>query len=323
MQNPAQQVTVTAPKDWNLFESTLAKEVAVSGLGLHTGRKASVRILPRSGGKGERGILFTRPGRANSAIAVSPGKRRWENHPLCSTMKAPDGSLFRTVEHLLAALLFCQIDHAIIELEGEEIPILDGSAAEWAGALRAGGRRSLPFPKAFLRITAPCEYCFGVRSRYFVEPAPACRITVSNKDIGFERQTWEGDMTPARFAGEIAPARSYGGLFAGLAAMALGYLGGMPVLRGARLSSVAATFNKRVIGGPRFPDEFIRHRVLDICGDFSIIGAPVLGHFHIVQPSHRRNHKFMRHVFRQRRDAWEWVSFSPQGEKDYCRVKGR
>lgn len=299
------------PVGWNVTEGTLGAGTIVSGVGLHTGRKVTLRLFPRSGDGNERGILFRRAGQPESSVLIDPRKRRWAEQPLCSTLRAPNGALFRTVEHLLASLLFCEIDHALVEMDGEEVPILDGSAKEWVSVLHACGRVALSKPKLFLRVKAPDEFRFGAWSKYSVEPAEAYKLTVSIVESGFGPLSWEGELTPALFAAEVAPARSYGRVTHGLAAMAAGFALGMPLLRGARLSSVAAIFNKRVIGGLRFPDEFARHRALDACGDFSIAAAPLLGHFRAFRPSHRRNMKFMRRILLRRQDIWEWAVFSP------------
>lgn len=301
---------LSAPvRGWSLFEGTLARELLISGTGLHTGRKVSVRIFPRTGEGEDRGILFRRLGSPTSSVSLDPHRKYWVLYPLCSTLRASDGTLFRTVEHLLASLLFCEIDHATVELDGEEVPILDGSAQEWVQTLQACGRISLARPKRFLRIKEQHACKYGTVCSYTVKPAETYRITLANHDRGFGISSWEGDMTPQAFAQKIAPARSYGRITYGVAAMAAGYLLGKPLLRGANFSSVAAIFNNRVIGGTRFADEFVRHRVLDLCGDFAIAGAPVLGEFRIMQPSHRRNLRFMRHIVRQCPDIWEWAVF--------------
>ena len=311
MHDAAPTPPIPAPAGWRLFESTLGSVVTLTGAGLHTGRKVTAHLFPRSGQGEERGILFRRTGSATGAVTVNFRKKFWLIQPLCSTLRAPDGTLYRTVEHLLASLLFCEIDHAVVELDEEEVPILDGSANEWLAAIQAAGRVSLPCPKRFIRITGDCEYRFGERSSYFVEPCDAYRVSMTVQERGFAVQQWSGDLTPAEFAREVAPSRSYGSVKFGLACMAAGYLLGKPLLRGARLSSVAAIVNKRIVGGARFPDEFVRHRVLDICGDFACSGGPLLGHFRISQPTHRRNLRFIRYIIRQRPDIWEWVTFPP------------
>lgn len=298
------------PYGWNLFEGTLAHEAVLSGPGLHTGRMCRVRILPRSGIAEDRGLLLRRTDSpAGEKAEVRPDYRFWRNHPLCSTLQAKNGKLFRTVEHLLAALMFCEVDHAIVEMDSEEVPILDGSALGWVAVLQKSERVALPVPKAFIRIRRPFEYRFSSDCLYAAEPAETYAVNALIKERSFGIQTWEGDLTPPFFGQDIAPARSYGRIVEAIPALIAGYLTGRPILRGARFSSVAAIFNKQVIGGTRFPDEFIRHRVLDIAGDFAIAGAPLLGRFHVRQPSHRRNQKFMRTLLKKNPEAWEWVRF--------------
>lgn len=201
-----------------------------------------------------------------------------------------------------------EIDHAIVEMDAEEVPILDGGASEWIQAIDACGREDLASPKRFIQIIKPFEYTFGEISAYRVEPASYYGADVTGLERGFSAMRWSGTLTPVSFAAEIAPARSHGHLLAALPAILGGYLWGKPILRGARISSVAAIFNKRVIGGMTVPDEFVRHRVLDMVGDFAIAGAPLLGKLTVRRPSHRRNQKFMRTLLKNQ-DCWQWASW--------------
>lgn len=280
----------------------------MEGRGLHTGRKVHLRILPSHGGEESRGIVFRRV-RGHECLSEAHTRYSlWRKQPLCSTLQGSNGMLFRTVEHILAALLMREIDHAVVEMDAEEVPILDGGAAEWIQAIDACGREDLTVPKRFIRITKPFEYTFGEISVYRIEPARSYEADVTGLERGFTPMRWAGTLTPDSFVAEIAPARSHGHLLAAVPAILGGYLWGKPILRGARISSVAAIFNKRVIGGMTVPDEFVRHRVLDMVGDFAIAGAPLLGKVTVRRPSHRRNQKFMRTLLNDK-GCWEWASF--------------
>lgn len=306
---PEQKQSTDRPEGWSIREATLARELLLSGRGLHTGRKVHVRILPRTGLKKDRGILFRRIAKGETIAEVQTAYGPWRKQPMCSSLRSKNGVLFRTVEHLLASLLLCEIDHAIVEMDAEELPILDGGALRWCRAIHDCGRLEQAKFKRFIKITKSFEYIFGEASSYRIEPAPEYRIDCTVNIRGFAPMAWSGQLTPSSFISEIAPARSYGHLLGALPAVVFGYLSNRPILRGARFSSVAAIFNNKVLGGMLLPDEFARHRVLDMAGDFAIAGAPLLGRVQVVQPSHRRNQKFMRTFLKENKDSWEWRSF--------------
>lgn len=302
---------MNAPAGWSRREGTLARPLALSGHGLHTGRRVNVRILP-AGTDGPRGIVFRRmQGAAVLAeLAVNPALRRGQ--PLCTMLESVDGVRVRTVEHLLASLLACEIDRATVELDAEEVPILDGSAQPWIEAIRACGRIELPHAKRFIRVLRPVKIADreGTRDErsISIEPSAAYEMAVRNDLKGFGALRWDGAVTPTSFAEQIAPSRSYGRIKWAIPAILAGYVRGMPILRGARLSCTAAIVGNRVLGGMRVPDEFVRHRVLDLVGDMAMAGAPLLGRVTALRPSHEMNYRLIAELLATR-DAWEWAEF--------------
>ncbi len=291
---------VKLPAGWQASEGTLARPLELSGRGLHTGRRVNVRILPAGAAAldGERhGIVFRRvhKGQSLGTVAADPSLR--QGQPLCTMLRANDGLGVRTVEHLLASLLACEIDHAIVELDAEEVPILDGSAQPWIDAIRACGRTDLPQAKRFFRVLKAVTVVDGegaARREMRVEPADVYALSVHNNDLkGFGDMEWRGSLTPRAFADEIASSRSYGQIKWAVPAIVVGYLRGWPILRGARLSCTAAIVGKRVVGGLRQPDEFVRHRVLDLVGDLALVGAPLLGHVTARRPTHEMNYRLL------------------------------
>ncbi|WP_186037380.1 UDP-3-O-acyl N-acetylglycosamine deacetylase [Burkholderia gladioli] len=306
-------MTTAVPTGWQATQGTLARELVLDGHGLHTGRRVRVRILPAGGEQPTtRGIRFRRlgGGRELASFAVDPALRRAQ--PLCTMLRGPGGVGVRTVEHLLAALLACEIDHATVELDAEEVPILDGSAAPWIDALRAAGRHALAAPKRFIRVTRPLAVTDGdggARREMRLEPAVRYEMSVRNDLKGFGEMHWAGEMTPAAFAAEIAPSRSYGRVKWAVPAIVAGYLRGVPILRGARPSCTASIVGGRVLGGMRLPDEFVRHRVLDLVGDLAMAGAPLLARVSALRPSHEMNFRLVDALLSSP-DAWEWAEFA-------------
>ncbi len=302
---------VKLPSGWQASEGTLARPLELSGRGLHTGRRVNVRILPVAPSGERHGIVFRRlrDGRELGMIAADPALR--QSQPLCTMLRAADGVGVRTVEHLLGSLLVCEIDHAIVELDAEEVPILDGSAQPWIDAIMACGRTALPQPKRFLRVLKPVSVADGTgaaRREMHVEPADEYALSVYNNDLkDFGDMEWHGRLTPRAFADEIASARSYGQIKWAVPAIVVGYLRGVPILRGARPSCTASIVGKRVVGGLRQPDEFVRHRVLDLVGDLALAGAPLLGRVTARRPTHEMNYRLLAALLGTP-GACEWVS---------------
>ncbi|WP_434661802.1 UDP-3-O-acyl N-acetylglycosamine deacetylase [Paraburkholderia sp. A3BS-1L] len=304
-----------APAGWEGTEGTLARELVMAGHGLHTGRRVQVRIRPVA--EAGTGIVFRRlhAGQEVAILRADPALR--EAQPLCTMLRARKatssgtkaGAGVRTVEHLLASLLACGIDHALVELDAEELPILDGSAAPWIDAMRACGRTALAHPKRFLRVKKAIVVADGTgaqRREMCVEPCERYEISVRNDLKGFGDMLWQGEMTPEVFAREIAPSRSYGRVKWALPAIVAGYVKRTPILRGAWISCTASIVGNRVIGGMRLPDEFVRHRVLDLVGDLALAGAPLLGRVSALRPSHEMNYRLLSALLADA-DAWEWA----------------
>lgn len=293
-------------------QGTLARPLTIDGHGLHTGRRVSVRVLPARPEDGMAGIVFRRvaEGRTLATLPVDPMLRRAQ--PLCTMLRNADGVGVRTIEHLLASLLACEIDYAIVELDAEEVPILDGSAAPWVDAIRASGRTALDVPKRFIRVLRPVVIADGSgdqRREMRIEPASRYELSVRNDLRGFGAMQWDGPLTPDAFATEIAPSRSYGRVKWALPAIVAGYVRGVPILRGARPSCTASIVGNRVLGGMRLPDEFVRHRVLDLVGDLALAGAPLLARVNALRPSHEMNFRLVDALLADT-SAWQWATFS-------------
>jgi len=139
-----------------------------------------------------------------------------------------------------------------------------------------------------------------------IEPHAEYRLSVRNDLKGFGEMHWEGVITPASFATEVAPSRSYGRVKWAVPAIIAGYMKRVPILRGARLSSTAAIVGNRVIGGMRMPGEPVRHRVLDLVGDLALAGAPLMGRVTAHRPSHEMNYRLLVALLDDS-GAWEWA----------------
>lgn len=282
-------------------QATLASAFSRSGRGLHTGRHATVTVHPARAG---HGLVFRRKGPGGPA-EVAASWRAVTPAVLCTALRYPDGRMLRTVEHLLAALSAFAIDNALIEVEGEELPIFDGSALPWCDAIATAGRAGLEAPRRYLRVLAPVAFARDGHALR-IEPGEDFSVSLELPLAHFGHLTWSGRVTSEVFVREIAPARSFGRLKWALPLKLYNLVARQPVLRGANLSSTAAIVGGRVIGGMTVPEEPARHRVLDVIGDLALVGAPILGHVTAHRPGHAINHGLVTALMGAP-GAWEMV----------------
>ncbi|HWQ55881.1 MAG TPA: UDP-3-O-acyl-N-acetylglucosamine deacetylase [Bryobacteraceae bacterium] len=251
------------------FETTVQRPVEASGVGLHSGVPVSIRILPAPASSG---IVFVRTDLENFEIPAS-----WRHVARVSyaTSLMRQGVLISTTEHLLSVFHSMGIDNARVEIDNLEVPILDGSGLPFVELLREAGVRQQRRKRRYLRV------CRAVTvedkgKRISIVPADSFRLTC---DVDFQhplvgRQSLEMELTPERYAVEIAPARTFGFEYE------LSQMQNMGLIRGASLDN-AVCFTRdgvRNEGGLRFPDECCRHKALDLIGDLALLGRPILGH---------------------------------------------
>lgn len=270
------------------------------GRGLHTGRRARVTVAPASA---DEGVFFLRDRRGARQERIPALWSHAVRRPLCTALAIGDGPPLLTVEHLLAALSALRIDNVAVTVEGDELPIFDGSALPWCTALRAAGRTEQASRRRCIRLLRPLEVVRGHRS-VKLEPAERLSLDVAIALHKFGPLAWVGEVTPERFVDEVAPARSFGRLRWALPLKLYGLLKREPLLRGAHLGTTAVLWGGRVIGGMRVPDEPVRHRALDIIGDLSLIGHPVLAKVTARHTGHDLNAAMVAKLAAEP-DAWE------------------
>ena len=291
----------TSPEN-SIFQCTILKPAHYIGVGLHSGQRASMTLLPAPPGSG---IQFQRKDVPEHIGKVNANWLNVVDTRLCTVLGNEHGVTVSTVEHLLAAIRCCGIDNLIIELHGEEVPILDGSSKPMVALLRGAGISTQDQPRAALRILRPIEIHQGERHATLV-PSSVPRISVN---IEFENpvigtQTKSIALAEDLLEQEIAPARTFG--FAeeleSLHAQGLA-LGGST--RNAILLDGANVVNKE---GLRYIDEFVRHKILDCIGDLALAGAPIFGHLLTHKPGHRLNNALLRELYAHP-DAWELSTY--------------
>ncbi|MCE5308252.1 MAG: UDP-3-O-acyl-N-acetylglucosamine deacetylase [Acidobacteriales bacterium] len=251
------------------FETTVQRPVETKGVGLHHGVPVSVRILPAPAGTG---IVFLRTDLDRFPV---PASYRNVARVSYATSLMRQGVLISTTEHLLSVLYSMGIDNAYIEIDNLEVPILDGSGENWIELLADAGVKQYRRKRRYLRILRPVTVEAPNR-RLTVLPADrfmlSCDVFFNHPAVG--RQQLEMEVTPERYARELAPARTFGFEYE------LDQLRNMGLIRGGSLDN-ALCFNQTSVMNPegmRFPDECCRHKALDLIGDLALIGKPLLGH---------------------------------------------
>ncbi len=261
-------------------QRTICRVVSVEGSGLHSGRPARVELKPAAP---ETGIIFRR--RDADPNLVIPATLDHVVETDRQTVLGRDGIEVQTVEHLLAAAVALELDNLEVVVDGPEPPILDGSAAVWCARLEEAGVEQQSLPALVLEPSEPLSLREG-DSRYTVTPEIAYTVSVT---IDFDhpligRQTAHAEVGGA-FRNETAPARTFG-----LASW-------KEELHARGLALGAGTENTVVLTEAglaadvelRFPDEFARHKIVDLVGDLALIGARLRGHVEAERPSHRGN----------------------------------
>lgn len=251
------------------FETTVQRPIEAKGVGLHHGVPVSVRILPAPAGTG---IVFLRTDLDRFPV---PASYRHVARVSYATSLMRQGVLISTTEHLLSVLYSMGIDNAYIEIDNLEVPILDGSGETWVKLLAEAGVKHYRRKRRYLRILRPVMVEAPNR-RLTVIPADrfmlSCDVFFNHPAVG--RQQLEMEVTPERYACDLAPARTFGFEYE------LDQLRNMGLIRGASLEN-ALCFDQHSVMNPdgmRFPDECCRHKALDLIGDLALIGKPLLGH---------------------------------------------
>ena len=279
-------------------QTTIGQPFHAQGAGLHSASPVQVTVSPAPA---YTGYLFRRTDLNDFEIPASP---QFVSHVSYATTLMKSGVMISTVEHLLSALLGCGVDNAIIQVDSLEVPILDGSSRQWVELIEQAGIVELPAPRAFLRVLKRIE----VRDKnrvMSIEPAEefriSCEIDFNHPMIGVQHR--EIRFGVGDYAREIAPARTFGFVHE------LELLRQSGLARGGSLENAIALTPDGILNPDplRFPDEFVRHKILDIIGDLALAGMPILGHVRASRSGHGLHTMLLSNLLRDR-EAWEVVN---------------
>ncbi len=274
-------------------QKTLARPMEVEGVGLHSGKRVHLRVLPS---EADSGIVFVRRDEGNVEI---PASYRLLNDGNLSTTLAKGALSVSTVEHLLSGLLGLAIDNARIELDGPEVPILDGSALPFVTLIREAGVRSLGRPRRYLTLTRPVRVKAGEKE-ILALPDNVFQATyaIDFPQTAIGAQTVSIEVGEGTYVDSIAPARTFC-LLRDVEAMRRSGLA-----LGGSLENALVVGDDGVLNGSlRFPDEFARHKVLDLVGDLALLGAPMRAHVIAFKGGHRLHAALVAKIM-STRSAW-------------------
>jgi UDP-3-O-[3-hydroxymyristoyl] N-acetylglucosamine deacetylase len=287
-----------------IWQKTLAQPLSFRGIGLHSGRRVEVTLYPASA---NQGVFFVR--------ADLPGRPQIRAHysRVVSTTRATslgeNGTTLATVEHLLAALGGLGVDNARVEVHGPEVPIMDGSAAPFSRLIAEAGLRSLAWPRSYLMVRESVELRQGEQWMRVRPGVPRITYTIDFEHPLIRRQRYTVPLRSESFMSEIAPARTFGFL------KEIQFLQNRGLARGGSLDNAIVLDEGGVLnpGGLRFPEECVRHKILDAVGDLALLGLPLLGHLEVGKGSHELHLSFLQ-LLMSRESNWRlWI---PSGRQE-------
>lgn len=278
----------------NAVPQTLKRTVVVDGRGLHSDRPCSVRLVPVTRTEG-LSFLHTPTGTAIPVHASRTGELQ------LSTSLVKGDIKLQTVEHLLSALMGLEVEHLRIEVDGEELPILDGSARPWVDAILEAGIAELPGRRRFIRILKPIEVRHGDR---WIRVSPylglRIRYTIDFDHPAIGRQTRELTLNPLKFRQDVGAARTF-------------CLSNEVEWMRQNGLALGGSLDNAVVFGPegplndalRFEDEAVRHKILDLVGDLALLGAPLLGLVEAHAAGHALHAQLAKAILAAP-DSWTW-----------------
>lgn len=284
-------------------QTTLSNPIRLSGVGVHCGRRVNLDIIPAPAGYG---VVFSRTDLEDAAVDISVAPSSVRLARLCTVIGTNDTATVSTVEHLLAALRGCGIDNARIELDGPEVPILDGSSLGFVEAIEKSGIDFLDVKRRAIRVLKPVEVTMGMARCGFL-PYDGFKLDIeiefANELIGVQQLDFE--WSEEAFKQELSPARTFGFLEHAEVLHAQGFA------LGASLENTVVISGQEILNqeGLRFPDEFVRHKTLDAIGDLAIAGAQFFGAYYSYRGGHQANFTALSALL-QDDTAWDTIELS-------------
>ncbi|MER2507777.1 MAG: UDP-3-O-acyl-N-acetylglucosamine deacetylase [Amaricoccus sp.] len=288
--------------------TTFKREITLVGMGLHSGRPARLVLRPATSG----GIRFRRVDIRDRDNVIPARYDLVTDTTLCTLLSNAAGASVSTVEHLMAALAGTGVTHALIDIDGPEVPIMDGSALRFVQAILRTGLVDVPGETRAIRILAPVRVEEnGVMAELVPAPALSIDFEIDFADAAISRQRKALSMVNGTFVRELGDCRTFCRRADVEAMQARG------LALGGSLDNAVVVDGARVLnpGGLRRSDEFVRHKMLDALGDLALAGAPILGAYRGARAGHGVTNRLLRKLFATP-GAWEEVSLDAEAARD-------
>jgi UDP-3-O-[3-hydroxymyristoyl] N-acetylglucosamine deacetylase len=283
-------------------QQTLKAPISCVGVGLHHGHRASLTFRPAPA---DHGIVFRR---TDISVDIQARFDRVVDTRLATVLEDSDARI-GTIEHVMAALAGCGIDNAVVEIDGPEPPILDGSASPFVFLLDCAGVVAQEAPRTTIEIRRPIRVSDGEAFAELRPPVPGragldMALSIDFPAVAIGRQALSLRLTPDTFRHELARARTF------TLAQEIDQLRAAGLARGGSLENAVVVDEARVLNlaGLRMPDEFVRHKLLDAVGDLALAGAPLCGRFVAHRSGHTLNHRLLQALFA---DDSAWHEITP------------
>jgi UDP-3-O-[3-hydroxymyristoyl] N-acetylglucosamine deacetylase len=286
-------------------QTTLRSQATVTGVGVHSGLPVSLTLGPAPV---DAGFIFVRTGLDEADREVPAVAESVTATDLATVLGDREGPLVSTAEHVLAALRGMGVDNAIIEVDGPEVPIMDGSAAAFVAAIDQAGIVTQSASRRFIQVLRPVQVAIGDSFGELRPHAAGFRVEVeidfANPVIG--RQHYSIDVSPESFRREVSRARTFGFMNDVARLWSAGFA------RGASFENTVVLDDARLLNteGLRFSDECARHKALDAIGDLTLAGLPLLGAYRSMRGGHKLNHAVLTALLADR-SAWRVVEAEP------------
>ena len=275
---------------YDIYQKTLSKEVKFKGIGLHSGKASSVNVIPA---KEDEGIVFKRVD-LNKNNEIKANFKNVTSAKLCTTLENNHGVKVSTVEHLLAALYIVGIDNAIIEIDNEEVPIMDGSSRDFINAFEKNDLVNQTKKRKYLKISSKIELIDGKR-RISIEPNDLSlevnfQLNYKNKIIGKQKNTIDFQVDNLN---EVSSSRTFC-LFEDIEKIKK-----FGLAKGGSLENAVVVDDEKVLNkdGLRNDKEFVNHKILDLAGDFLLSGHRIIGKVNCYQGGHELTNLLLRKIF--------------------------
>lgn len=282
-------------------QRTLKSAINCSGTALHSGENISLTLHPAAA---DSGIVFRRSDIAGGNVCIPAHWSRISDTRLCTKLSDGGNVSVSTVEHLMAALAGCNIDNLVVEIQGGEVPAMDGSAAPFVFLIECAGVVEQSAPRRAIRVLKPVSVTQGDSFASLTPATDSLDAFSINVEIDFDsavisRQNYLFHLSGNAFKSEICRARTFGFLHEVDDLRAAG------LILGGSLDNAVVISGDRVLNeeGLRYEDECVRHKVLDSLGDLYLAGSPLIGHFHGIRSGHSLNHNLLEALFADE-DAW-------------------